>query len=382
MTSFDYVLVGGGLQNGLLSLALRARQPRARIALIERAGALGGNHTWCFHEADVPDASRGWLQPLVTFGWPGYRVFFPERERTVDRPYAGVTSERFHAVVSAAVCAHARSEVLLEEEVAEVGPNSVRLSSGRTVEGTVVVDSRGPVGPQESKDSGYQKFVGLELALEEPHGLELPILMDARVDQSDGYRFVYVLPLDSHVLLVEDTYFHESPDLDLPALRQGIQDYVEKSGWRASEVLREEVGVLPMPWRGTFELPRRAPLRGGYGGGWFHPGTGYSFPVALRLAELVASLPPERLFGPELNELARGHADQAAFARRLNRMLFLWYPPESRRAIFERFYRLPDETIDNFYALRLRWRDRARLVVGVPPSGLSVRRSLGLVTQP
>ena len=67
----------------------------------------------------------------------------------------------------------------------------------------------------------------------------------------------------------------------------------------------------------------------------------------------MASLPPERLFGPELNELARGHADQAAFARRLNRMLFLWYPPESRRAIFERFYRLPDETIDNFYALRL-----------------------------
>ena len=41
MTEFDYVLVGGGLQNGLIAGALRMRQPESRIALVERAGALG-----------------------------------------------------------------------------------------------------------------------------------------------------------------------------------------------------------------------------------------------------------------------------------------------------------------------------------------------------
>jgi hypothetical protein len=72
MAEFDYVLVGGGLQNGLIATALRKRQPESRIALIEREGALGGNHTWCFHGTDVASASRDWLERLVVHAWPGY----------------------------------------------------------------------------------------------------------------------------------------------------------------------------------------------------------------------------------------------------------------------------------------------------------------------
>ncbi len=52
----DYALVGGGLQNGLLALALRAARPAARLALVERGATLGGNHTWCFHAGDLPAA--------------------------------------------------------------------------------------------------------------------------------------------------------------------------------------------------------------------------------------------------------------------------------------------------------------------------------------
>ena len=96
----DYILVGGGLQNGLLALAIRAHQPTARIAMIERDDAPGGNHTWCFHAGDVADHARAWLEPLVVRRWDGYDVAFPSLRRGLTSPYALVTSERLAAVVA------------------------------------------------------------------------------------------------------------------------------------------------------------------------------------------------------------------------------------------------------------------------------------------
>ena len=90
MSEFDYILVGGGLQNGLIAAAIRERQSAARIALIERGDRLGGNHTWCFHRTDVDDGARDWLEPFVSHRWPGYRVLFPHRTRTIDEEYAAV----------------------------------------------------------------------------------------------------------------------------------------------------------------------------------------------------------------------------------------------------------------------------------------------------
>ena len=42
MDGFDLILVGGGLQNGLIALAVRSRWPHARIALVERGDHVGG----------------------------------------------------------------------------------------------------------------------------------------------------------------------------------------------------------------------------------------------------------------------------------------------------------------------------------------------------
>ncbi len=381
MTEFDYVLVGGGLQNGLIAGALRMRQPESRIALVERAGALGGNHIWCFHEADVAPDSRDWLEPLVVHAWPGYRVVFPNLQRTIDGRYSAVTSERLDEVASAAVRGGPGSKLFLNTEVSEVGTHVVTLSSGGRLEGRVVVDSRGPPPPSGRATAGYQKFLGLELELARPHHLDRPVLMDATVDQSEGYRFLYILPLGPSRLLVEDTYFHETHSLDRVQLRDEVLGCVASRGWEATEVVREEVGVLPMPWTGSPSVPASGPLLGGYRGGWFHPGTGYSFPVAARLAEFVAGRPPADLFGADLRRFAHEHIRQVKFAHLLNRFLFRWCPPAARVPIFERFYRLPETTIGHFYALRLTWPDRIRLMTGRPPRGLSLRHRLRYGTE-
>jgi lycopene beta-cyclase len=120
----------------------------------------------------------------------------------------------------------------------------------------------------------------------------------------------------------------------------------------------------------------RGPLRAGYQGGWFHPTTGYSFPAALRLALSIAELPSNAVFGPALRELACEQVRQARFAALLNRLLFEGFVPEQRWHALERFYSLPEATIRRFYALATTRFDRARILCGRPPSGISLRELL------
>jgi lycopene beta-cyclase len=245
------------------------------------------------------------------------------------------------------------------------------LTRDVTLHGTTVIDARGPEHGAPSA-CGWQKFLGQELQLAAPHGLERPILMDATVAQADGFRFFYVLPLAPDRLLVEDTRFSDGARLDPAALRDEIERYARERGWGGGTVVREEQGVLPLPWAFEPAAPD-APLAAGYMGGWFHPVTGYSFPIAARLAAFVAARPAAELFGEALDAHARAHADQLAFALRLNKMLFRWFPPERRYHVLERFYRLPEPVIRRFYALELRALDRARILFGAPPRGISWR---------
>ena len=88
------------------------------------------------------------------------------------------------------------------------------------------------------------------------------MLMDATVEQRDGFRFMYVLPLAADRVLVEDTYFSDGIELDAAASRGAIADYVAARGWTVAAVDREETGVLPLPLRGSQRARRRAADRG------------------------------------------------------------------------------------------------------------------------
>jgi lycopene beta-cyclase len=347
--------------------------------MIERGDAVGGNHTWSFHARDLPEGASEWIDPLVVARWPGYDVAFPSLRRSLDAPYASISSARLAARVTAALAAPG-SRLLLETKVEQVDAHRVvaRDAAGAelTIEAEVVIDARGPDRSLPTA-CGWQKFLGQEVVLAAPHGLARPMLMDARLPQHDGFRFMYVLPLAADRLLVEDTHFSDGSLLDVVATRAEIAAYAAAQGWTIAEVAREETGVLPMPWRLDPPSPR-PPLVAGYAGGWFHPLTGYSFPIAARLAALVASLPATRLFGPELAAMAAAHARQSSFAQRLAHMLFRWFHPEQRHHILARFYRMPVSSICRFYALQLTGADRARIFAGRPPRGISWRAVLGM----
>ncbi len=374
--TFDYVLVGGGLQNALIALALLEHQPAARLALVERNGALGGNHTWCFHTDDVDDATRALVEPLVEQRWSGYDVMFPNLERTLDHDYAVVSSDRLRRVVERRLRASDNALLLHHAEALEVGDRRVVLADGRVLEARAVVDARGPSGYRNDGPVAYQKFLGLEVELAKTSELERPILMDARVPQTDGFRFFYVLPLDEQRVLVEDTYFSDTPALDISRLRGEVVAYALGAGLDVHAIVREEIGVLPLPRRALRRPPDSGPLVAGFQGGWFHPTTGYSFPVALRLAEHVATSTPETLFGEAWHKLVEEQKRQSRYALLLNRMLFGAFAPEDRWNALERFYRLPEDTIRRFYAMTTTPGDRTRILCGRPPRHISLGRAL------
>ena len=370
--------MGGGLQNGLIALAALAAQPALRVVVLERGAALGGDHTWCFHADDVPAAAAAWFAPLVAHRWDGYDVAFPTRQRTLTSPYAAISSARFDAVVRAALAAAPNARLIFDAEVDEVAPGRVRYRVGgatHTLTATTVVDARGP--QTAAVDAGWQKFVGHELALDRPHGLARPMLMDATVAQDDGFRFFYVLPLGRDRLLIEDTRFSDGPALDRAALADAVTAYAAAHGW-TGRVVRTEHGCLPMPWAGDVVAPTPGLIVGGYQGGWFHPVTGYSLPIALRVAQAISdALAAERDPAAALAPLVTAHRAQLGLAFRLTKMMFRWFAPPQRWGVLAHFYRLPEPTIRRFYALALTRGDRARLFVGRPPRGLSWRAVFG-----
>ena len=199
--------------------------------------------------------------------------------------------------------------------------------------------------------------------------------MDASVRQEDGFRFVYTLPLSPNRVLVEDTYFADGPELDCrPATHS-------RAGLTRAGLGLAVVRYCIAKKRAFCRYPRRPgdarglALAAGYAGGWFHPTTGYSFPIAARLALHVASTTPETLFDTDFAALAREHARQQRYACLLNRLLFRAVPPEARRNVLERFYQLPEASIARFYALSTTAFDRARILCGRPPRGLSLGRA-------
>lgn len=365
----DVAIVGGGLAGGLIALALHAKRPELDVRIMDAAETLGGDHVWSFFGSDVAQADRWLVAPLVVHAWRGYDVAFPNLSRQIDATYYSLTSERLDAVVRAKL---GERSLMLGRKVLAASATAVVLADGDRIEAKGVIDCRGP-GDMAVLELGWQKFVGQELALSEPHGEAGPRVMDATVAQIDGYRFVYCLPFANDRMFVEDTYYSDTPDLDGAAIGLRIADYARGRGWQVADVVRGEAGVLPITLGGDFEAYWRSTganvAKAGMRAGLFQPATGYSLPDAVRLAVHIAV--QGDLSGAALARFTHGYAQKAwqrgAFYRMLNAMMFRAGDPAERWRIIERFYKLDPMLITRFYAGRSSLKDKARILTGKPP---------------
>lgn len=376
----DIAILGGGLAGGLIALALRRARPDLALTVIEQGPTLGGNHVWSFFGSDVGKAGRELLDGMTVAAWPEYSVEFPAFRRRLKTSYYSITSERFDAVLRAELGPDA---IVTGVRALACSATNATLLDGTRIEAGAVIDARG-IRNLGHLTGGWQKFVGQRLKLAAPHGLDAPIVKDATVEQHDGYRFVYCLPFATDEVFVEDTYYSESAMLDVPMLSARIADYARRRGWTIAEVLSEEHGVLPVVAGGDFDAFWRSTggtvARAGARAGLFQAVTSYSLPDAVRYALALAK--QDDLSGPALatfsEDWARRHWKRGAYLRALSAMLFGAAEPAERYRILERFYRLDRRLIERFYAGRMTFADKARILAGKPP--VPIGKAIGVLT--
>jgi lycopene beta-cyclase len=365
----DIAILGGGLAGGMIALALAERRPELDVVLVEQDETLGGNHIWSFFGPDVAGEDRWLLDRLVIKGWRGYDVAFPAYERALATTYYSVASERLDHELRQTLAPRA---ILAGQRVISATASEVRCADGRRIAAGAVIDARG-IRLAGELSGGWQKFAGRLIETKKPHGLERPLVMDATVEQLDGYRFVYCLPFSPTQVFVEDTYYSDSPTLDKAAVGARIEAYCNARGWKAKRVLSEESGVLPVVAGGDFAAFWRATGSGtakaGTRAALFHPLTSYSLPHAVRFATALAA---RRDFSADAlasfsEDHARAEWKRARFERKLAAMLFSAAAPIDRYRVLERFNRLPRSLIERFYAGRATLADKARILAGRPP---------------
>ena len=349
MENRPVVILGGGLWGGLLALRMKKCLPHVDFKLYEGGSQLGGNHTWSFHESDISPSAMEWIKPLVERSWDGHDLHFPSYSRHIVSPYHSITSKKFH-------------EVIKRELGDSLVLNNSKAISDIGDEAAFIIDAR---NRSRFEEGGYQNFLGLEVELETSHGLKYPVLMDASVEQKDGYRFIYYLPWDSHKILIEDTRYSLRPINDFSEFKKDILSLVEARGWKIKSILREEEGALPIPFTKPIfrEEGKVVNLTG-----IFHDTTGYSFPDAVKLVELLSQ--SSFRFG-EVKKLVRFYRDcrekDRIYFRTLNRLMFKAADDQHRYKIFEHFYRLPNSNIQNFYRGQMTNWEKMRVFIGKPP---------------
>lgn len=379
--TLDLAIVGGGLAGGLIALAVTAARPDLSLALFEAGTHYGGNHRWSWFERDLAPEGDALLDGFAKAEWPDNEVRFPGYTRRLAAGYRSLDSRDFDAGLRRRL---PQAAIRIGCRVSALAPDGVTLENGSVIAARRVIDCRDP-GPSPALTGGWQVFLGQHWQTERLHGLARPVIMDASVPQPGAYRFVYLLPLGPNEVFIEDTYYADSPALDDERLRARIAAYAAAQGWRG-EVVHEETGALPVITGGDFAAYRRALEQPGVAlagarGGFVHPLTSYTMPIAVANALAIARL--AHLPGPALANAiaarASRHWADTGYYRLLGQMLFEAAQPSQRYRIFARFYRLPEPLIERFYAARSTAADKARILSGRPPVPISraVRALLG-----
>jgi lycopene beta-cyclase len=339
-------------------------RPDLPLLLLEQGSQFGGQHIWSFFDTDLDRDTRQLVEPLISRSWPNHEIRFPRRNRQLAIGYNSIRSERLHDAVVNSLPPH---RYRLGCAIAHVAHDHV-VANGERIAAESVIDARGP-GLMAGLELGWQKFVGRTYAFAEGHGIARPVIMDGTVVQEGGYRFLYSLPFSDTELMIEDTYYASSPELDVERLGRGL-DQVAGTGAR---FLSQEKGVLPILIAGELDSiwPSDGPqiARLGLRGGFFHPTTGYSLPDAAGNALLLGC---QKDFSPAALHTVFRHRSQQLWNKRrfyqlLNRMLFRAADPSERYRVLEHFYRLDAGLIGRFYAGRLNALDKVRILTGRPP---------------
>lgn len=288
---YDIVFAGAGLAGLSLAARLAALPDPPRMLLVDPLQNDTSDRTWChwqLHESIFDDA--------ITHRWQRWSVDKDHDQNAVgstDVPYVRIPSDRFRQIAWERIKACPRAEFLRGMSVASIEEVSdravVHLSDSRRIESSWVFDSR----PLQNDNAPWRQiFRGLELHSPETK-LETSTvtLMDFQSAGPEGVRFFYVLPLDAHTALVEDTWLvpsHKTPAFSDDAIVSYASKNLAQTHW---QIRHQEEGNLPMGFSpsASSAVEKKRIIPWGTTAGAVRASSGYAFSRIQAASERMAS---------------------------------------------------------------------------------------------
>ena len=243
---YDIAFAGTGLAAVSLAVRLINLPDPPKLILIDPRNDFPRDRTWCYWQLHKTP-----FDAAITNRWHDWTVRSPAvgtSRRDVRAPYVRIPADRLHQIATEKLAASPQVEFLrgVSVDSIEEFPDRTlaQLSNGRRIESSWVFDSR---PPQKKNAPWRQIFRGLELHSPEAKlDTSAVTLMDFQSAGPEGIRFFYVLPLDAHTALVEDTWLvpsHKTPAFSDDAIVSYASKTLGKTHW---QIRHQEEGNLPM----------------------------------------------------------------------------------------------------------------------------------------
>jgi lycopene beta-cyclase len=288
---YDIVFAGAGLAGLSLAARLAALPDPPRMLLVDPLQHDPRDRTrchWQLHESIFDEA--------ITHRWLRWSVDKDHDQTAVgstDVPYVRIPSDRFRQIAWERIKACPRAEFLRGMSVASIEEVSdravVHLSDSRRIESSWVFDSR----PLQNDNAPWRQiFRGLELHSSAARlDTGTVTLMDFQSAGPEGVRFFYVLPLDAHTALVEDTWLvpsHKTPAFSDGAIVSYASKNLAQTHW---QIRHQEEGNLPMGFSpsASSAVEKKRIIPWGTTAGAVRASSGYAFSRIQAASERMAS---------------------------------------------------------------------------------------------
>jgi lycopene beta-cyclase len=358
--NYGVLIASGGASGALAALAMARLRPDVPLLLVGETPHAGGGRTCVVLDDQLSPEERDFLDPLTSHIWDAFYVATPGKSRKLKLRTRAVAGE----ILDDAVRGLLKPEQYRPDcRIVAVRDSSLLLHGGETLNGHGALDAR-TWAHQTTLELGWRHSTARTYRFEEPHRVDLPVLLDSTISQGPGCAFFTCLPLDETRLIVEHVRYASAQEPESGEVGKRIETYLNLRRWGPGKMEGEDKESLPVGLGGDFAAywriggARVAKL--GARGGFFFPTTGSPFPDAVRTA---LTLTRQRDFsGAALHDLfeteAAGLWKRREFYRGFDRLLLRG----GGCTAIEGLFGLAPSLIAKFFGERLGLFDRRKII--------------------